>query len=233
MMTARVFRQSPLHDGGKPLAGPRMYLSAEPGLTRQASHTPPNPARSSPGGEGSAAPQLEPGHRPPVTPAPASPRGQGRHQRKPPAAFHVTASGTQFRRPGAAAIGDFHPDHATAGSYRDRNRLPGSARPAVPHAIAESPHGCPGPSTAPTNCRATRARSARPASVALSRTAAPVIGAPALPGPPRQRGSHRDAGRTHRDARSTQRRTSSRETRRQRGPSVAVREKAAGAHRPS
>jgi hypothetical protein len=45
------------------------------------------------------------------------------------------------------------------------------------------PHGCPGPSTPPTNARATRACSARPASVTLSRTAAPAIAhRPCLPG---------------------------------------------------
>ena len=64
-------------------------------------------------------------------------RGQDRHQPKPPAAFRIPASRTQFRPPGAAAIGDFHPDHATVGHYRDRNRLPGITRPAIPHTIAE------------------------------------------------------------------------------------------------
>jgi len=150
-------------------------------------------ARSPPGGEGSAVPQLEPGHRPPATPSPAPPRSHSRHQAQPPAAFRITASGTQLRRPGTAAIGDFHPDDATAGHHRDRDRLPGSPnrlyRTLLPKSsltskTATSPHGCPGPSTAPTNSRATRARSARPASVTLSRTAAPVITAPALPGLP-------------------------------------------------
>jgi hypothetical protein len=59
---------------------------------------------------------------------------------------------------------------------------------------ATSPHGCPGPSTSPTNLRAARARSARPASVTLSRTAAPAITAPALPRPDPPRETGRAAG---------------------------------------
>jgi hypothetical protein len=50
---------------------------------------------------------------------------------------------------------------------------------------ASSPHGCPGPSTPFTNARATHARSARPATVTLSRTAGPAISTPAFPGRPR------------------------------------------------
>jgi hypothetical protein len=63
---------------------------------------------------------------------------------------------------------------------------------------AASPHGCPGPSTSPTNVRAARARSARPASVTLSRIARPAITAPALPRPPRPgkpAGQRADAGK--------------------------------------
>jgi hypothetical protein len=48
---------------------------------------------------------------------------------------------------------------------------------------ASSPHGCPGLGTPTVNARATRARSARPATVTLSRTAL-AISAPAFPGPP-------------------------------------------------
>jgi hypothetical protein len=51
---------------------------------------------------------------------------------------------------------------------------------------ATSSHGCPGPSTSLTNARASRARSSRPASVTVSRTA-PVISATALPCPHRPR----------------------------------------------
>jgi hypothetical protein len=76
---------------------------------------------------------------------------------------------------------------------------------------AASRHECSGPSTPPTNTRATRARSARPASVTLSRTGRPVISAPAFPAA-LVPGKHPGTAGGHRDARSTQRRTSSRVT---------------------
>jgi hypothetical protein len=50
----------------------------------------------------------------------------------------------------------------------------GRSRGATGQLRSVTPHGCPGPSTAPTNVRATRARSARPATVTL-------WGAPDLP----------------------------------------------------
>ena len=65
------------------------------------------------------------------TARPALPRAE------PPAAFRVIASRAQLRHPGAAAIGDLHPDSAGAGRYRDRDRLPGKTRAAVPDAVAE------------------------------------------------------------------------------------------------
>jgi hypothetical protein len=74
---------------------------------------------------------------------------------------------------------------------------------------ATSPHGYPGPSSLSTNARATRARSARPASVTVSRTARPAISAPPSR-PPRPREFTRAGGRTHRDERPTRRQTSSR-----------------------
>jgi hypothetical protein len=141
----------------------------------------------------------------------------------------------QLRHSPAAAVGDVDPDHPAGGP--DRDRLPLRARAAVPDAVAEqltssaasSQRGCPGPGTPAVNTRATRARSARPAIVTLSRTAL-VISASAFPVPPRVPGNHPGRRRAHRDARPTRRRASSRETRRQRGPSVAVRGKADGAH---
>jgi hypothetical protein len=147
-------------------------------------------------------------------------------------------AGRSCGTPRPPRVGDVGPDHAAGGP--DRDRLPLRARAAVPDAVAEqltssaasSPHECPGPSTPAVNTRATRARSARPAIVTLSRTAL-VINASAFPVPPRVPGNHPGRRRAHRDARPTRRRASSRETRRQRGPSVAVREKADGAHRPS
>jgi hypothetical protein len=71
---------------------------------------------------------------------------------------------------------------------------------------ASSPQGCPGPSTAPTNARTTRARSPRPATFTLSRTIVPAISAPAFPSARK----HRKSERTHGNARSPQPLTSSR-----------------------
>jgi hypothetical protein len=36
-----------------------------------------------------------------------------------------------------AAVGDLHPDHATASCHRNRDHPAGLTRPAVPHAVAE------------------------------------------------------------------------------------------------
>ena len=153
-------------------------------------------------------PELKPGHRPPATPPPSPPRREARNELKPPAAFRITARRTQLRRPRPGAVGDLDPDDAVPGDDRDRDRLPGSTRAAVPDRLlpkssltsktATSPHGCPGPSTSATNARAARARSARPASVTLSRTATLAITAPALPRPPRPgkpAGQRADAGK--------------------------------------
>lgn len=129
--------------------------------------------------------------RPPREVPPPS-RRKGRDELKSAAAFRITVSRTQLRHSGTAPIDDLDPDDAVPRHDRDRHRLAGSARAAVLHAItvkltsktAASLHRCPGPSTAPTNCRATRTRSGRPASVTVSRTASPVIAAPAFPARP-------------------------------------------------
>ena len=73
----------------------------------------------------------------------------------------------------------------------------------------------------PTNTGATRARSARPATVTLSRTAALAISAPRLP--PRPGGTTGPPGDTPMHARLSGARQAGK--RRQRGPSVAVRGK--------
>jgi hypothetical protein len=148
-------------------------------------------------------PELKPNHRPPAAPPPPPPsRGQPGHDPEPATVFRVIAGQAQLRCPGAAAIGDLHPDSACAGRHRDSDRLPGKTRAAVPKAVAESSltsrtasssQGCPGPRTAPTNVRTTLARSASPATFTLSRTVAPVISAP----PSRPPGKTRRAERTH------------------------------------
>jgi hypothetical protein len=137
----------------------------------------------------------------------------------------------------AAAAGDLDPDHAAGGP--DCDRLPFRARAAMPDAVPEqlpgsaasSPHGCPGPSTPAVNARATRARSARPATVTLSRTTALATSAPASPARPRPgKPPGTAAGHTGMHARPGGPRQAGK--RRRRGPSVAVRETADGAHRP-
>jgi hypothetical protein len=81
---------------------------------------------------------------------------------------------------------------------------------AVPEQLAHQQsgvirHGCPGPGTPAVNARATRARSARPATVTLSRTTALATSAPAFPARPAAREITRDRGRAHGHARSARR----------------------------
>jgi hypothetical protein len=134
--------------------------------------------------------QLEPGHCPPATTPPARLAMHEPQRAEAPAAFRIPASRTQLRHPGPLR---------SVTSTRTTPFLiltatvtvsPGSTRAAVPDRITEglagqhtatSPHGCPGPSTSETNARAARARSARPASVTASRTAALAITAPPFP----------------------------------------------------
>jgi len=105
---------------------------------------------------------------------------------------------------------------SSPGVYPDesgrRVRSAQQSRRARTSRAASSPHGCPGPSTPTANAWATRARSARPATVTLSRISRPAISAPAFPGrqPPAH---HRDRQAGCTDTRSTQRPTSSRNTR--------------------
>ena len=165
--------------------------------------------------------ELEPGHRPPTTPPPAPPRSQGRHQPKSPTAFGAVVGRAKFRHPGAAAIGNLHPDNAAAGPDRDRDRLSRIARLAKPYTITKK-------LAHQQDCRIP-ARVSRAGHTAYERAADPrPLGPPgnrhALPNrrPSHQRtrpsppappwGSHRAAGWTHEDARPTQRRTSSRNT---------------------
>ena len=71
--------------------------------------------------------------------------------------------------------------------------MPDAVAEQLTSSAASSPHGCPGPSTPAVNTRATRARSARPAIVTLSRTAL-VINPSAFPVPPRPRETTQGAG---------------------------------------
>ena len=95
---------------------------------------------------------------------------------------------------------------------------------------ANSPHGCPGPSTPPTNARATLA--VRPARQASRSPEPPTQPSAHLPSRPLSCREIRRAGLVHRDARSTQQRMSSRKhTASAARPWPSV--KADGAYRPS
>jgi hypothetical protein len=104
---------------------------------------------------------------------------------EPPAVFRVTASGSRFW---PAPVGDLDPDNVVR--HLDRDRLAGGNRAAVPQTLGEKlAHQQGGHVRAQMtgakhplyNARARLARSARPASVTVSRTARPAISAPAFP----------------------------------------------------
>jgi hypothetical protein len=185
---------------------------------------------------------LEPGHHPPATPSPGptAPRAPQRAEApRPPSAS----------RPAQRSSGVPGPARSVTSTLTVRSpamTATVTVSPGAPELLcrtlllktsltsktATSPHGCPGPSISLTKARAARARSARPASVTLSRTATLAITAPALPCP-HQPGevSEPPGGHTRMHARLGAARQAW--TTRPRGPSVAVREAADGAHRPS
>ena len=73
----------------------------------------------------------------PRAPTSGESRSRAGTEPEPPAGFCVIGGRTQLRHPRAAAIGDLHPDSASAGRHRDRDRLPGTPRAALPQAVAE------------------------------------------------------------------------------------------------
>ena len=144
-----------------------------------------------PGGDISRGAKLEPCHGPPAAPSPSPPHCKAGNEVEPPAIFRVTASESRLWHPWPAPVGDLDPDNVVRHLDRDRDRLAGGTRAAVPDSYwrkSRSPARRPHPRTgargrAPrlrTRGRA-RARSARPASVTLSRTASPAISTPAFP----------------------------------------------------
>jgi hypothetical protein len=170
---------------------------------------------------------LEPRNRPPAAPTPPPPRREASNKLEPAAAFLIPASGGQFRRPGAAQVGDLDPHHSARDLDRDCDRPAGITRPAMPNAVAEylaHQHGSiirarvTVTSRAATKARATRARSARPASVTVSRTASPAISATTFPAARTPGEITRAIGATHRDGRSTWCRASSLDEPLDRGP---------------
>ncbi len=171
--------------------------------------------------------QLEPGNRPAAEPPPPPPRREARNELKPATAFRIPASRTQLRHPRPAPVSDLDPDHTVPRRDRDRDRLPGSTRAAVPDAIAEQlAHQQDGHVPArvsrtehPAQERTGDQRPLRPPGKCH---ALPAIRAPAFPAA-LVPGNH--AGRA--DTRMHARLGGARQarTRRQRGPSVVVRGK--------
>jgi hypothetical protein len=81
--------------------------------------------------------ELEPGHHPPAAPPRPPPCREGSHKLEPAPAFRIAARRTQLWRPLPGSVGDLDPDHAVLHPDRDRDRLPGSTRAAVPDRITE------------------------------------------------------------------------------------------------
>jgi hypothetical protein len=89
--------------------------------------------------------------------------------------------------PRATAVSDLNPDQSVPGPDRDRDRLSRITRAAVLHTITQQLPVNQQDGDIPARVHRAEHRvheRARPASVTLSRTAAPAISAPALPRPP-------------------------------------------------
>jgi len=240
-ITTRRGRRPAARSGSPPICLPRTWHI--PGVdlprTRRA-----RPCRQRtvqlPGGAGSAVPQPGPGHRPPATPPPAPAGGQLRHQPQPPATFRLTTAGPQLRHTPAAAVSDLDPDHAAGGPDRDRDRLPFRARAAMPDAVPEQlAHQQSGviPARMPRPEHPGRERPGNPAPAPPARPPSRSPEQPPWPSshPPSPPPASRKppgtaAGHTGMHARLGGPRQAGK--RRRRGPSVAVRGTADGAHRP-
>ncbi len=140
-----------------------------------------------------------------------------RHQPQPPAIFRLTTAGPQLRHTRAAAVSDLDPDHASGSPDRDRDRLPCSARAAVPDAVGEQlAHQQRGAILArvprpghPGREHAGNPGLLSPAAVTLSGATALATSGPALPGPPHGPETTRGRSRAHGDARPARRPASS------------------------
>ena len=160
--------------------------------------------------------QLEPCYGPPAVPEPAPPRGKAGNGMEPPAVFRVAAGGARLRHPWPAPVGDHNPDNAVLGPDRDRDRLPGSTRAAMPDTVDERP----------VHQQRTDARglAAPPRTRGPAAPAPPAPQASRSPGPPAQPSTHppsrppssrkiaRAGERTYRDGRPTRGQTSSQGT---------------------
>jgi hypothetical protein len=56
---------------------------------------------------------------------------------EPPAVFRVATSGARLRHPRPAPVGDLDPDNVVLHPDRDRDRLAGNTRAAMPQTIGE------------------------------------------------------------------------------------------------
>jgi hypothetical protein len=88
-------------------------------------------------GEMSAVRQLKPRDGAPAAPSPSPPGRKAGNEVEPPAVFRVAASGSRCWHPWPAPVGDLDPDDVVSRLDRDRDRLAGGTRPAMPQAIGE------------------------------------------------------------------------------------------------
>jgi len=160
---------------------------------------------------------------------------------KPAAVFRFSTGRARLRHPWPAQVGDLDADDVVRYRDCDRDRLAGCARAAVPDAVGEKlAHQQGGHVTArvpraeyPVHKRASDPRPLRPSrkSHGLPDRLSHQRNRPSLPAP--ARGSVRAAGRAHAGMHARLGGARQAWTRRQRGPSVAVRGNADGAYRPS
>jgi hypothetical protein len=160
--------------------------------------------------------KLKPRDGAPAAPSPAPPRCKAGNEVESSAVFRVAASGSRLRHPWPAPVGDLDPDNVVRRLDRDRDRLAGGTRAAMPQAIGEKlAHEQRGHVSARVTGaeQSLHERASQPRPVRPSRKR---HGLPDRP-PSHQRtrlpgrlvpGKSRACGRTHADARSTRRQTS-------------------------
>jgi hypothetical protein len=81
--------------------------------------------------------KLKPRDGAPAAPSPSPPRCKAGNELEPPAVFRVATGGSRLRHPWPAPVGDLDPDNAVQRLDRDRDRLAGGTRAAMPQAIGE------------------------------------------------------------------------------------------------
>jgi hypothetical protein len=168
-------------------------------------------------------------------------RAKAGNELESPAIFRIAASRTRLRHPWPAQAGDLDADDVVRCLDRDRDRLAGGTRAAVPDAVDEE-HAreqcCHVPARVPRAEHPDYERACDPRPLCSPRKGHGLPDCPShqrnrpsLPAP--ARGSVRAAGRAHTGMHARLGGARQAGTHRQRGPSVAVRRNADGAHRPS